>query len=209
MNYPRKPLAARAKQGNYSAGRGHRGSQDTEILSKSDWDGTAGGAGGQQLDTSRFGSSWGGLPGAAVSSPHLPCRVRGQGDPRGKPTLVLGWQTLRFEAGNIAFCYKNWSVSGHKRLPPVRPEQAVGLQEMLSERLLARRAWQTRGRAFLNSSSPLTLPSVAASQTLVLSQTLLPWRPWLLWQVSRSHSPTNRSLPAAPEICNPPDFLFY
>lgn len=116
---------------------------------------------------------------------------------------------LRFGAGNIAFCYKNWSVLGHKRLPPVRPEQAAGLQEMLSERLLVRRAWQTRGRAFLNSSSPLTLPSVAASQTLVLSQTLLPWRPWLLWQVSRSHSPTNRSLPAAPEICNPPDFLFY
>lgn len=90
MNYPRKSLAARAKQGNYSAGRGHGGSRDTEILSKSDWDGTAGGAGGQQLDTSRFGSSWGGLPGAVVSSPHLPRRVRGQGDPRGKPTLVLG-----------------------------------------------------------------------------------------------------------------------
>lgn len=80
---------------------------------------------------------------------------------------------------------------------------------MLSERLLARRLWQTRGRAFLHRSSPLTLPSVAASQTLVLSQTLLPWRPRLLWQVSRSHSPTNRSLPAAPEICNPPDFYFY
>lgn len=90
MNYPRKPLAARAKQGNYSAGRGHGGSRDMEISSRSDSDGTAGGAGGQQLDTSRFGSSWGGLPGAVVSSPHLPRWVRGRGDPRGKPTLVLG-----------------------------------------------------------------------------------------------------------------------
>lgn len=36
---------------------------------------------------------------------------------------------------------------------------------------------------------------------------LLPWRPWLLWQVCCSHSQTNRSLSAAPEICNPPDFF--
>lgn len=36
---------------------------------------------------------------------------------------------------------------------------------------------------------------------------LLPWRPWLLWQVCCSHSQTNHSLSAAPEICNPPDFF--
>lgn len=45
MNYPQKPLAARAKQGNYSAGRGHGGSRDMEISSRSDSNGTAGGAG--------------------------------------------------------------------------------------------------------------------------------------------------------------------
>lgn len=48
----------------------------------------------------------------------------------------------------------------------------------------------------------LTLPSVAALQTLLLSQTSFPWRRRLLWQVCCSEM--NRSSCSAPEICSPP-----
>ena len=55
MNYLRKPLTARTKQGNYSESRGHAESRNMKILSVSDLQRTTDGVREQQLNQTCFG----------------------------------------------------------------------------------------------------------------------------------------------------------